>query len=56
MDVNNGRIRLDQMLATYARHGEHHVAHVHQALSRRSNANGRRYTDGSDSISRINSL
>jgi uncharacterized damage-inducible protein DinB len=35
MDVNNGRIRLDQMLAMYAWHGEHHVAHVHQALPRR---------------------
>ena len=34
MDVNNGRIRLDQMLAMYAWHGDHHVAHVHQALSR----------------------
>jgi hypothetical protein len=34
MDVNNGRIRLDQMLAMYAWHGDHHVAHVRQALSR----------------------
>jgi len=34
MDVNNGRIRLDQLLAMYAWHGDHHVAHVHQALSR----------------------
>jgi hypothetical protein len=32
MDVNNGRIRLDQMLAMYAWHGDHHVAHVHQAM------------------------
>jgi len=35
MDVNNGRIRLDQMLAMYAWHGDHHVAHAHQALGRR---------------------
>jgi uncharacterized damage-inducible protein DinB len=35
MDVNNGRIRLDQLLAMYAWHGDHHLAHVHQALSRR---------------------
>jgi hypothetical protein len=35
MDVNNGRIRLDQMLAMYAWHGDHHVAHVYQALARR---------------------
>jgi len=35
MHVDNGRIRLDQMLAMYAWHGDHHVAHVHQALGRR---------------------
>src|SRR6185312_5163017 len=35
VDVNNGRLRLDRMLAMYAWHGDHHVAHVQQALSRR---------------------
>lgn len=34
MDVNNGRIRLDQMLAMYAWHGDHHLAHVQQALAK----------------------
>jgi hypothetical protein len=34
-DVNNGRIRLDQMLAMYAWHGDHHIAHVLQAWGRR---------------------
>ncbi|HXE63672.1 MAG TPA: hypothetical protein VN519_09035 [Bryobacteraceae bacterium] len=35
MYVDDGRIRLDQMLAMYAWHGDHHVAHVHQAMTRR---------------------
>lgn len=34
MHIDNGRLRLDQMLAMYAWHGDHHVAHVRQALSR----------------------
>jgi hypothetical protein len=34
LQVDNGRLRLDQMLAMYAWHCDHHIAHVHQAISR----------------------
>lgn len=34
LKVNNGLMRLDQVLALYAWHGDHHIAHVRQALAK----------------------
>jgi hypothetical protein len=34
LHVNNGLMRLDQVLALYAWHSDHHIAHVRQALAK----------------------